>query len=76
MLARQPDASPRIRQNLALALGMKGDAAGAAQIASRDLDSASIAENQRFFTAVRRLAVPGASALQTSGNAAVTAVAY
>jgi len=57
-------------------LSMKGDAGSAAQIGSRDLDPASIAENQRFFTAVRRLAVPGASALQTSGNAAVTAVAY
>ena len=75
-LSRQPDASPRIRQNLALALGLKGDTGGAAQIGSRDLDPASIAENQRFFAAVRRLATPGASALRNSGNAATTAMAY
>lgn len=73
-LARQPGAPARTRQNLALALGMKGDDASAAQIASQDLDPASIADNQRFFAAVRRLAHPGSAAIQNSGNAAGTVV--
>jgi Flp pilus assembly protein TadD len=75
-VAREPNASPRIRQNLALALGLKGDARGATQIGSRDLDPASIAENQRFVATVRRLATPGVSALQDSGNTATTAIKY
>ena len=76
---RRLPVSPARTSNTAkscVSAGMKGDAGSAAQIGSRDLDPASIAENQRFFTAVRRLAIPGASALQNSGNAAVTAVAY
>ena len=69
-LARQPGATARTRQNLALALGLKGDETDAAQIASGDLDPASIAGNQRFFAAVRRLAIPGTAAIQNNGSAA------
>jgi Flp pilus assembly protein TadD len=75
-LARQPNASTRMRQNLALALGLKGDETGAARTASRDLDPTAIAENQRFFTAVRRLAAPGTAAMQSSGNTVATVTSY
>jgi Flp pilus assembly protein TadD len=68
-LARQPGATARMRQNLALALGLRGAESDAARIASRDLDPASIADNQRFVAAVRRLATPGAAAMRNSGNA-------
>jgi Flp pilus assembly protein TadD len=74
-LARQPGATARIRQNLALALGLKGAETDAARIAGGDLDAASIAENQRFFAVVRRLATSGATAMRNSGNAVVPVVA-
>ena len=51
-----------MRQNLALALGLKGDDAGMARVAHTDLDEAAVAENQRFFATVRRLGNPGPGA--------------
>ena len=53
-LALEPGATPRMRHNLALALGLKGDMAGAAKIEKKDLNQAAIADNQRFYEAVRR----------------------
>jgi Flp pilus assembly protein TadD len=58
-LTLEPGATPRMRQNLALALGLKGDEAGMARVAKADLDDAAIAENQRFFVTMRRLTRPG-----------------
>jgi Flp pilus assembly protein TadD len=54
-LTMEPSATPRMRQNLALALGLKGDDAGAAKAEHSDLDDKAIAENQHFFSTVRRL---------------------
>src|SRR5207244_4438459 len=53
-LALDPAATPRMRHNLALALGLKGDEAAAAKIAHADLDENTIGENQRFHAAIRR----------------------
>jgi Flp pilus assembly protein TadD len=55
-LAQQAEANPRMRHNLALAFGLKGDEIGAAKLERIDLNDSAIAENQRFFAAVRRLA--------------------
>jgi Flp pilus assembly protein TadD len=74
-VARQPGASTRVRQNLALALGLKGAETEAARVASPDLDPTSIAENKRFVAAVRRLA-PGPAATPNSGPTVATAVSY
>jgi Flp pilus assembly protein TadD len=71
-LAHQPGASSRVRQNLALALGLKGAESEAAKVASPDLDPASIAENKRFVAAVRRV-TPRAAAAPNSGSAVATA---
>jgi Flp pilus assembly protein TadD len=72
-LSRQPGASTRVRQNLALALGLKGAESDAARVVTPDLDPASIAENKRFVAAVRRL-TPGAAANSNDGAAVATAV--
>ena len=58
-LTLEPGATPRMRQNLALALGLKGDDVAMARVAHADLDDAAVAENQRFFAAMRRLTKPG-----------------
>jgi len=52
-LAQEPDATPRNRQNLALALGLDGDKNNAQMVASRDLDSADVANNLRYYDYVR-----------------------
>ena len=54
-LARAPDATPRTRQNLALALGLSGDLAAAKQIAALDLDPEQVAENAAFYEYIRTL---------------------
>lgn len=54
-LALEPGVAARVRHNLSLALGLKGDEAGAARVIKADLDEGAIAENQRYFTAMRRL---------------------
>jgi Flp pilus assembly protein TadD len=58
-LTLEQGATSRMRQNLALALSLKGDDAAAAKIEHADLDDAAIAENKRFFAAVRRLTQGG-----------------
>src|SRR5262249_32250811 len=57
-------ATARIRQNLALALGLKGDTAGMARIARADLDDKAIADNQKFLDTVRRLTGSGEPAAE------------
>ncbi len=58
-LTLEQGATSRMRQNLALALSLKGDEAAAAKVGHADLDDAAIAENKRFFAAVRRLTQGG-----------------
>jgi len=70
-LTLEPGATPRMRQNLSLALGLKGAKEDAARVSHGDLDQASIDANQKYFDAVRALmsepapaagkAVPGKS---------------
>jgi Flp pilus assembly protein TadD len=69
-LTLDPGATPRMRQNLALALGLKGDEAGMARVAKADLDEAAIAENQRFFAAMRRLTRSGEGPIEARPAAA------
>jgi len=47
--ASKPDASPKVRQNLALVIGLQGRFAEAEQIARADLPEAEAAENVRFL---------------------------
>lgn len=54
-LSLEPGAIPRTRQNLALALGLKGDAQGAARLLRADLDEQTVNRNLRYFAAVRQL---------------------
>jgi len=53
-IARDPAATPRLRQNLALIYGLKGDAPAARTISRVDLDSALTDANLRFFAMVRQ----------------------
>jgi Flp pilus assembly protein TadD len=52
-LAREPGATRRNRQNLALALGLEGRAAEANAVAGQDLDDKGVENNQRFYDFVR-----------------------
>jgi Flp pilus assembly protein TadD len=52
-LAREPAATPRTRQNLALALGLAGDIAAAKQVAALDLDAEQVASNAAFYEYIR-----------------------
>jgi Flp pilus assembly protein TadD len=69
-LANEPGATPRMRQNLALALGLKGSKADAARIARVDLDEAATKSNLQFFDVVRGLlpAAEPAAAPQDGGK--------
>ncbi len=53
-MARSPEASPEVRQNLALVYGLMGDDQRAAAIARTDLDDATTANNMRFYDYLRR----------------------
>ncbi|MEZ5825166.1 MAG: tetratricopeptide repeat protein [Geminicoccaceae bacterium] len=55
-LASGPDSSPRIRQNLALAYGIKGDVVAAQKLASLDLDSEAVANNLAYYSGLRSMA--------------------
>lgn len=48
-LAMEPDATPQIRQNLALAYGLKGDNANALRWAKKDLSEKDAEENVKFY---------------------------
>jgi tetratricopeptide (TPR) repeat protein len=52
-MARSSNATPRIRQNLALIYGLAGDAPNADALSRTDLDAATIERNLRFFEFVR-----------------------
>jgi Flp pilus assembly protein TadD len=53
--ARDPSATPRIRQNLALAYGLAGDDARAAEVAKLDLNPAQVQANLGFYEYLRLL---------------------
>jgi Flp pilus assembly protein TadD len=52
-LASAPGATPRTRQNLALALGLAGDLDAAKQISALDLPPGEVAENAAFYEYIR-----------------------
>lgn len=52
-LAEEPGATPRNRQNLALALGMQGDSTDAKMVAAHDLDDKSVENNLRYYDYMR-----------------------
>jgi Flp pilus assembly protein TadD len=52
-LARDPSATPRLRQNLALVYGLKGDTAAARALGRTDLTPAEADANLKFFDLVR-----------------------
>ena len=53
--ARDPRATPRMRQNLALAYGLSGDDKKAAEIAKLDLDATGVQENLGYYEFLRLL---------------------
>ncbi|HZS84798.1 MAG TPA: tetratricopeptide repeat protein [Stellaceae bacterium] len=53
--AASPDATARMRQNLALAYGLAGDTEKAAAIARRDLDEQSVKNNIAYYAMLRGL---------------------
>jgi Flp pilus assembly protein TadD len=53
--AKDPAATPRMRQNLALAYGLSGDDKKAAEIAKLDLDPAGVQENLGYYEFLRLL---------------------
>jgi Flp pilus assembly protein TadD len=57
-IAARPDATPRLRQNLALVYGLMGDMELAASISRRDLDEETIQNNLRFYELLRRYPNP------------------
>lgn len=57
-LAQEPGATPRNRQNLALALGMQGDNSDAKMVAAHDLDDDSVQNNLRYYDYMRGLPSP------------------
>jgi Flp pilus assembly protein TadD len=57
-LVQEPDATPRNRQNLALALGLEGDQDDARMVAKRDLDDGAVENNMKFYAAVKATAKP------------------
>jgi Flp pilus assembly protein TadD len=53
--AKDPAATPRMRQNLALAYGLSGDDKKAAEVARLDLDAAGVQENLGYYEFLRLL---------------------
>jgi Flp pilus assembly protein TadD len=74
-IATLPDATPRMRQNLALVYGLAGDRDAAARMARLDLDETAVQHNLAYFETLRTLppaartraimAVPAAAPLMT-----------
>jgi Flp pilus assembly protein TadD len=56
-LAAEPGATARTRQNLALVLGLEGNAAAARRVSQDDLDGAALDNNGRFYQYARELMV-------------------
>jgi Flp pilus assembly protein TadD len=67
ILASEPGATARTRQNLALVLGLEGDDAGARRVAQADLDGAALDNNERFYDYVRAMlgGAPAAAPIAT-----------
>ena len=70
--ARQPDATPRTRQNLALALALDGQWARARVVAAQDLDAATLDARVRQWAVLVATADPAA---QTAGLLSITPAA-
>ncbi len=66
-LAEEPGATPRNRQNLALALGMQGKTGDAETVARQDLDDRAVKSNLTFYDQARRTAPPPAPAATPAG---------
>lgn len=58
-IATAPGATSRMRQNLALALGLSGKDAAAAQVSRVDLSETAVASNLRFYAAAQQFHKPG-----------------
>jgi Flp pilus assembly protein TadD len=50
-----PASTPRLRQNLALILGLKGETTRAAQLSRTDLNEPEVRSNLAFYEAARHL---------------------
>ena len=76
-LSLEPGSIPRNRENLALALGLKGDTQGAAKLLRADLDEQTVSGDLQYFAAVRRLAqsTPQQNPLPVTATAAFAAPA-
>ncbi len=77
-IARAPNATPRLRQNLALIYGLKGDDAAARALSRIDLSKAQADGNLNFFDLVRARTTGTAAAhkpqaANTAGTATKTA---
>jgi Flp pilus assembly protein TadD len=57
-IARQPNATPRQRQNLALIYGLAGNRDKAAAVARLDLDEISVRRNLAFYETLRAMGDP------------------
>lgn len=57
-LALLPGASPRDRQNLALAYGLSGDMFNAEKFARLDMDAGAVRRNLSYYAALRKMADP------------------
>ena len=66
-MATAPNASKRLRQNLALIYGLMGNGELAASISRRDLDEETVQNNLRFYEVLRRMPNP-AEALAGMGG--------
>jgi len=57
-LALRPGASPRDRQNLALAYGLAGDTFNAEKFSRMDMDGSSVQRNLNYYAALRKMTDP------------------
>jgi Flp pilus assembly protein TadD len=57
-LALRPGASPRDRQNLALAYGLSGDTLNAEKFARLDMDRQTVRRNLNYYAALRKMTDP------------------
>lgn len=57
-LALRPGATPRDRQNLALAYGLAGDTFNAEKFARLDMDAQSVQRNLSYYAALRKMTDP------------------
>jgi Flp pilus assembly protein TadD len=67
-LASTPNANARIRDNLALVLGLEGKDAAARQVSAADLDGAALDNNTRFYQYARALLTGASVAAATADD--------